>query len=317
MSRHEPSGSNQDGPQVTVGVPVFNGEMYLDETLQALEDQELDEIEVIVADNASTDGTLRIAERFARRDPRFRILRSDRNRGVPWNWNRVLDEARAPLFMWNGADDVARPAHLASCRNALAEHPDATIAFSRVELIDTKSRIVGQMDDEDLDFYELGPADRVEEFFRRHAYQVIGFGGVHRTDVLREMGGLPEYYGGDMALAVRMAMRAPWIQVPEHHFRSRRHDAQTNKVQGGDVIRQVQTYDPTFSRPVAFPQWYLNAQLLRQAFGAPVPLPERIEATGHVLRLWTAANWRFLPFDIKRNLIRLMRGEYRGAYHSR
>jgi len=302
-------------PQVTVGVPVFNGAEYLERTLEALRTQDLPDVEVIVADNASTDGTLAIAERFAAVDDRFRVLRSDRNRGVPWNWNRVLREARAPLFMWNGADDVVLPRHLTACRDALREHPEATIAFSRVQLIDPDDAIVGHMDDLDLDFLSPGPADRVALFLRRHVYQVIGFGGVHRTDVLRSRGGLPPYYGGDIALAVGMAMRAPWVQVPEDLFRSRRHDAQTNKVQGGDVIRQVRTYDPGFRRPVAFPQWYLNAQLVRHAWRAPGPRAQRLRAVGEVLRYWTVPNWRFLPFDVKRNVVRLVRGEYRGAYH--
>ena len=182
--------------------------------------------------------------------------------------------------------------------------------------IDADDAVVGEMDDVDLDFVRRGPADRVALFLDRRVYQVIGFGGVMRTDLLRSMGGLPGFYGGDIALGVKMAMRAPWVQVPEQLFVSRRHDQQTNKVQGGDVLVQVRTYDPAWSRPVAFPQWFLNYRILREAATAPVPPRERARAVAQVLRLWTVRNWRFFPFDVKRNLIRLTTGEYVGAYHS-
>lgn len=304
------------GPLVTVGVPVYNGERYLERTLAALRDQDLEDIEVVVSDNGSVDGTVDIALAFARDDARFTVLRNDANRGVPWNWNRVLARARAPFFMWNGADDIVRPGHLSRCREALLACPEASIAFSRVVLIDADDAVVGEMDDVDLDFVRRGPADRVALFLDRRVYQVIGFGGVMRTDLLRSMGGLPGFYGGDIALGVKMAMRAPWVQVPEQLFVSRRHDQQTNKVQGGDVLVQVRTYDPAWSRPVAFPQWFLNYRILREAATAPVPPRERTRAVAQVLRLWTVRNWRFFPFDVKRNLIRLTTGEYVGAYHS-
>ncbi|MFC8597464.1 glycosyltransferase family 2 protein [Isoptericola sp. NPDC057191] len=311
-----PAATTRRGPALTVGVPVFEGERFLERTLTALRDQDLADVEVIVADNGSTDRSAAIADAFAAADPRFRVLRSDRNRGVPWNWNRVLAEASAPYFMWNGADDVVRPAHLARCRAALEERPDATIAFSRVALVDVDDRLVGEMDDDGLDLDTGRPSQRARTFLARHAYQVIGFGGVHRTDVLRRMGGLPAYYGGDVALGVAMALRAPWVLVPEQLFVSRRHDQQTNKVQGGDVLDQVRTYDPGFSRPVAFPQWELLRQLFAACLTAPVPAAERARAVDAVVREWAVPNWRFYPYDVKRNLVRLVRGRYAGAYHS-
>lgn len=301
-------------PLVTVGVPVYNGARFLDQTLQALADQDLADIEVIISDNGSTDATVAIAEEYVQADPRFRIMRSKANRGVPWNWNQVLGQARAPFFMWNAADDVVRPTHLARCRQALLDTPEASIAFSRVVLVDVDDVVVGEMDDDGLDFVGRSPSQRVDHFLDRHVYQVIGFGGVMRTPTIRAMGGLPGYYGGDVALGVAMAMREPWVQVPEQLFLSRRHDAQTSKVQGGDVLDQVRAYDPQWSRPVAFPQWYLNYRLLVEAATAPAPVLERGRAVGHVLRRWTVPNWRFFPFDIKRNVVRLTRGRYAGAF---
>lgn len=294
-------------PAVTVGVPVWNGERYLAEALAALRDQTLEDLQVVVSDNGSTDATLEVARSYAAADPRFTVLESATNRGVTWNFNRVLAEARAPLFMWNAADDVARPDHLAACRAALDEHPAATIAFSRVVLIGADGERLGERDDDGLDFLRAEPVERLHQFFERQVYQVIGYGGVIRTDVLRAMGGHPDFYGGDMALAVRMALRAPWVQVPEQLFWARNHEAQTNKLQASDPVRQTRAYRE-HRRELAFPQWYLNHRLVAEAVSAPLGARDRARALGVVLRDWTWQNWRFFPYDVKRNLLRTVRG---------
>ncbi|MFE6971576.1 glycosyltransferase family 2 protein [Isoptericola sp. NPDC057653] len=289
---------------MTIGVPVRNGEAFLERTLRALQEQDLDDVEVLVADNASADGTRAIAERFTADDPRFTYLGATTNRGIPWNWNRLLDRARAPYFMWNSADDVVRPNHLVACVEALDSHPEATIAFSRVELSDPDDRVVGTLDDEGLDFLSPGPADRVSLFFERQVWQAIGFGGVFRTTALRDRGGLPDFWGGDFALAVAMAMRSPWVQVPDVGFVARRHPGQMSNLQTSDPVLQTQTYRPDFRRPLAFPQWYLHGRVLAEALLAPVPVAERVRAVGAVARRWTAPGLRSLGYDVKRNLLR-------------
>ncbi|NOV97439.1 glycosyltransferase [Isoptericola halotolerans] len=299
-------------PVVTVGVPVWNGERYLAEALTALRDQDLADVQVVVSDNGSTDDTLEIARSFAATDDRFTVLHSDTNRGVTWNFNRVLAAAQAPLFMWNAADDVVRPGHLAQCRAALDRHPEATIAFSRVVLIGADGERLGERDDVDLDFLGVGPPERLHRFFVRQAYQVIGYGGVIRTEVLRSMGGHPDFYGGDMALAVRMALRAPWVQVPEQLYWARNHEEQTNKLQAADPVRQTRAYR-SHRREIAFPQWYLNHRLLTEAATAPLGVRDRARAVRVVLRDWTVENWRFFPYDVKRNVQRVARGAGRRA----
>lgn len=295
-------------PRLTVGVPVWNGEQFLEATLTALRDQDLRDIEVLIGDNGSTDATAAIAHRFAEQDPRFVYLGSDTNRGIPWNWNRLLARASGRYFMWNSADDVVRPGHLAACADALDAHPEAGIAFSRVVLADADDNLVGDMDDAGLDFLGLRPHERVELFFRRNVWQAIGYGGTFRTEQLRELGGLPAFWGGDCVLAVAMAMRAPWVQVPEQLFVSRRHAAQATNLLVSDPLVQVRAYIPGFRRRFAFPQISLHARAVKAALTAPVPTPARVRGALVVLRAWTVPEWRTLAFDVKRNLARIGRG---------
>lgn len=311
-----PHAPHTAAPQVSVGVPVYNGERYLAEALTALRDQDLAEIEVIVSDNASTDATPDIAREFVAADPRFRYVRSPENRGVPRNFNRTLELARAPLFLWHGADDVVTPRHLVACRDALAAHPEADIAFPRVTLIGPDGAVVGHMDDEGLSLDGLPAAGRVDLLLRRSGCQAIAWGGMHRTAALRALGGHPPFFGGDMVLGVRSALRTEWVQVPERLFLSRRHDEQNSKAAGADPVVQVRSFDPSFRRPVAFPQWYLTFRLLAEALVAPTTPVQRARSAGVVMRRWTLPEWRMLAYDVKRNLVRLRTGSYQGAYSS-
>jgi glycosyltransferase involved in cell wall biosynthesis len=90
---------------VSIGLPVYNGETYIREALDSLLTQTLDNFELIISDNASTDDTQAICAEYARRDPRIRYVRQNENQGVLANYQFVLNQARGQFFMWAAADD--------------------------------------------------------------------------------------------------------------------------------------------------------------------------------------------------------------------
>lgn len=293
-------------PLVTVGMPVFNGEAFVAQALRGILAQSHRNLEIVVSDNRSTDTTASIVESFARQDGRIRFVRAPQNEGVSWNFNKVLDLAHGEYFMWHAADDMMSPAHISECLSALMSTPGANIAFSQVQVIDSNGNSVGPYDDEGLNFLDLAPAERVHLYLHRKVYQVIGYGGVTRTSEMRAAGGHPRYTGGDVVLGVTMAFRGVWVQVPQRLFHMRFHDSQVNKDQGRDIIAQVKAHKPEFRRIVAFPQWYLNYRILREAAVAPVSLGQRAKAMGFILHDWTIPNWRSFPVDIKRNILHLV-----------
>jgi glycosyltransferase involved in cell wall biosynthesis len=299
-------------PLVTVGVPVYNTGKYLAETLRALQQQELADIEILVADNASTDSSLEIAESFAAEDERFRVLPSEVNRGSTWNYNRLLDTARAPFFMWNSADDIILPSHLSTCRNLLLEHPDAVLAFSRAVAIKEDGTRAHDNDDAGLDFFSAGPVERLRLFLRHRVYYAA-FAGLYRTDALRAAGGYAPMYGQDVALAAKLALRSPWVQSQEQSYLERMHSGQARNLQWSDPVEQMRVFNPKHSLPVAFPQWKLNAQLIAEALAAPISLIDRARAVAAVCRHYSLPFWRLLPYDVMRNLVRLIRGRFKGA----
>jgi glycosyltransferase involved in cell wall biosynthesis len=92
-------------PQVSIGMPVYNGESFIREALDSLLAQTFTDFELIISDNASTDGTEAICREYAAKDDRIRYVRQAENRGGLANFQFVLDEAVGEYFMWAAADD--------------------------------------------------------------------------------------------------------------------------------------------------------------------------------------------------------------------
>jgi glycosyltransferase involved in cell wall biosynthesis len=86
-------------------MPVYNGEKYIRDALEALLAQTFTDFELIISDNASNDNTGSICREYATRDARIRYVRQPANKGAFANFQFVLHEAVGEYFMWNAADD--------------------------------------------------------------------------------------------------------------------------------------------------------------------------------------------------------------------
>ena len=121
-------------PSVTIGVPVYNGADSLEAVCEALLGQTFTDFELVISDNASTDGTEAICRRYAERDARVRYLRQPRNLGPVANFELLLAGASTPFFMWAAADDRWEPEFLATSLAALHSQPTAVSCISRVHM---------------------------------------------------------------------------------------------------------------------------------------------------------------------------------------
>lgn len=120
-------------PRVTIGVPVYNSGNLLEQCLDNLAAQTYTDFAVIVLDNASTDDTAAIAERFAARDPRFTYRRQQENRGALRNFEDVLAMAETPYFMWRADDDLSDADFVERLVSLLDQNPSAALAVGRVD----------------------------------------------------------------------------------------------------------------------------------------------------------------------------------------
>lgn len=115
---------------VSVGVPTYNGADYLHDCLTSLVGQTHTDLEIIISDNASTDGTSEIAAEFARNHAHVRHVRADATISALENFRLAFDLAHAPYFLWRADDDTSSPTYIAALLAALDGDPSADLAVS-------------------------------------------------------------------------------------------------------------------------------------------------------------------------------------------
>ena len=127
-------------PRVTILMPVYNGQSYVDEAIASVVGQGFDDFEFVIVDDGSTDETPAILAKWAARDPRILVHRSPRNEGIPAALNRGLALARGEYVGRQDADDLCLPGRLARQVAVLDQQPDVELLSAGFEVIESDGR---------------------------------------------------------------------------------------------------------------------------------------------------------------------------------
>lgn len=213
-------------PLVSIGLPVYNGEPFLKEALDSLLAQDYPNFELIISDNASTDGTHERCLDYAGRDGRIRYYRNSENLGASANWNRVFALARGQYFIWAAHDDLYEPVYISTLAHLLDDNPDAVLAFSAFDNIDAEGRQTKLYPD----LFDL-PADglfqRLDSYMRQE--ECLGKAnlicGLMRRQVIAEAGGAKRWgrgeWGPDMLIVFALLARGRLVLAEELLFHKR------------------------------------------------------------------------------------------------
>jgi glycosyltransferase involved in cell wall biosynthesis len=213
-------------PRLSIGLPVYNGERYLAEAMDALLGQTYEDFELIVSDNASTDGTPDICRTYERLDPRVRFFRQPRNVGLAPNHNFVVEQAEGELFKWASYDDLYARDLVERCVEALDAQPHVVLAHSWTAAIDPAGAVTKVFE------YVLGTSGPwAPGRFQSMLYDTGGddIYGVVRSDVLRRV--LPErsHHHADRTIVTEISLHGPFHQVPDWLYFRRDHPQQAER----------------------------------------------------------------------------------------
>lgn len=207
-------------PRLSIGLPVYNGEDFLAESLDALLGQTFEDFELIISDNASTDGTADICRRYEKQDSRIKYVRQPRNLGCAPNHNVLLDHARGELFKWASHDDLYGRDLIERCVEALDAHPQVVLANCWTAMIDSSRNVIKAVR------YPLATeSPRAPERFRSMLFEKGGDddGGVIRMSMLRRIRPYDSYYHSDRTHVTEMALQGPFYHVPDWLYFRRDH----------------------------------------------------------------------------------------------
>lgn len=178
-------------PRLSVVIPAFNAEATLAETLDAVVDQRLDRWQCVVVDDGSSDATLPIAERYAAKDSRFRVI-SQQNRGSGGAYNTGVRASVADWVVICSADDILMPNHLETMAHSILTAPDSDIFTSNGWFLYPNGR-------REL-VYSRGNLANRDSWTLAHLFDRCFFsvGACYRRAVFTQMGGYDEHiYGED------------------------------------------------------------------------------------------------------------------------
>lgn len=275
-------------PQLSIGLPVYNGANYLAESLEALLGQSFGNFELIIADNASTDGTADICRRYEKQDSRIRYFRQPRNLGLAPNVNFLLGQAKGELYKEASHDDLYARDLLERCVTALDEHPEVVLAHSWTAMIDGSGTVTKAVE------YPLTTASpRAPERFRSMLFVSGGDddGGVIRTRLLRRMARKNSYHHADRTVITELGLYGPFYQVPDWLYFRRDHPERAERACPTTRARCV-NMDPRRGSRLRHPVvrlygeyvWAYIAAIAR----APLSSADRRECYGYLMQ-WLAS----------------------------
>jgi hypothetical protein len=249
-------------PSTVFGLAAYNGDAHLAEALESLLTQTRGDLAVVVVDDASTDRTGEIAQRYAELDPRVSYDRNERQLGLVRNWRRAFELAGerhpgAMYFAWASDHDVWGAHWLERLTAELDGRPEAVLAYPLAVRVDdhgseypTRERVFDTAGVED-------PRERV----RRVAGELRGAGelvyGLMRRSAAERCGPFPLAVLADRLFLVRLALEGEFLQVGERlwYRRFRAGVRMTN-------ARQRRRAFPQGAPPAAYAPWWVTHPVL-------------------------------------------------------
>ncbi|MFO0171938.1 MAG: glycosyltransferase family 2 protein [Aphanizomenon sp.] len=134
-------------PKITVVMPVYNGEKYLDTAIKSILNQRFMNFEFVIVDDASTDNSVEIINSY--QDQRIKLIKNNVNLGIPTTRNKCLQESSGEYVAVLDCDDYAYPSRLAEQLEFMENNPDFGMVGSWVELIDENDDLTGEVWNED------------------------------------------------------------------------------------------------------------------------------------------------------------------------
>ena len=295
---------NGSKPKVTIAIPVFNGDNYLAETLDSVLTQTLQDFEVLIADNGSTDGTERICQDYAAKDARIQHHRSEVNRGVTWNFKRVVGLSSGEYFMYLAHDDKLAPSFLEQCVAVLDSHPDVVLCYPKALEIDTQGNALYKKE-QFLDADSPHAHKRFRQMIRMDHNCESQFGLI-RADVLKKTVIFAPIPDGDRIMLAELSLYGKYYRVPDYLFLHREHPHRTLNVYPTRFDRLHLYVEPHQAGKLILPHFAEFFEYLRCIRRAPLKFTERLACYGEMMR-WLKDNNRRLDSDMRYVLKRFVK----------
>jgi glycosyltransferase involved in cell wall biosynthesis len=208
-------------PLISIGMPVYNEEKFIADAISSIVSQSYQNFELIISDNASTDGTQRICTEYASKDYRIRYYNNQKNIGASNNFNLVFHLSKGEYFMWASGHDTRTKDFLSESIRRLSSNKNAVLCYSDAYWLDDTGNNLGSV------HYTFDGSDgNKKKRFRNVLVGVSEYAspiyGVFRSDALRKTGLVKKIFAGDVLLLCELSLLGPFIYIEKPLLELRR-----------------------------------------------------------------------------------------------
>lgn len=183
-------------PLVTVGIPVFNGESSLRMVIENILSQSYPSIEILISDNGSVDNTKSVLSEMKRIYPQIRIFEHETNRGLIWNFNFLLSEAKGEFFLWAAHDDSRSQDYILELASVMNTNTEAVLCFPNTLATWGHERKVIWRTTPGKFSQHLEIGERYKLVLSD--FPAVGLYGIYRKSLVDKTRKLPAVMGGDL-----------------------------------------------------------------------------------------------------------------------
>lgn len=213
-------------PEISIIMPVYNGERYLREAVESVIAQGFTEWELILVNDCSTDGTPAVMEEYLSRDDRIRVIRNETNQKLPRSLNIGFAQAKGRYFTWSSDDNRYMPQALEKMYQYLELHQDTGLVFANMDYIDETGKKTGSV------------SRNAEEIWSSNC---VGACFLYRREVAETVGG----YDADLFLVedydywLRIAKCYPIAHLPQCLYEYRNHGTSLTQTRADKIESQL------------------------------------------------------------------------------
>jgi glycosyltransferase involved in cell wall biosynthesis len=282
-------------PKVSIGLAVYNGERYIEQTIQSILSQTFRDFELVISDNASTDQTGAICQKFSEQDSRIRYSRNESNIGGANNENLTFTLARGMYFRWAAHDDICAPQLLEKLVEVLENDPSIILVHSRIMKIDENGRPLGVLDQNKATadtpsarFCDLTGLD----------HDCEATYGLIRSEIMAQTGLERNYTDSDRSFLAHLSLFGKFHQVPEVLFYKRIHPDMSTKV-FQDWRGRMAWFGANQKNQIVLPHWMQFFHYLEMITYSPIPLMDKLYCYKHMVGwIFLYRRWRSMIKDV-------------------
>ena len=279
----------QKAPRVSIGLPVFNGERFVAEALDACLAQSYSDLELIVCDNASSDHTEEICRAYVDRDARVRYHHNSTNLGAGGNYRHAFELSVGEYFKWATYDDLCAPEFLARCVEVLDQEPSVVLAYPKTRLINEQGQALSDYED-GLNLQSSSPIERFQQLLRNLRLSNALY-GLMPARVLVKTNLIGSYVGADINFLAELSLHGKFWEIPEYLFFRRLHPKASSSMK--ESAKLLEFLEPAIAAKHRAPliEWRQHGNYFRSVLRAPLSFGQKTRLGFFLLRrvIWNRA----------------------------